>query len=153
MNKERIMNEMKSLVEWSLSLKNISNDLWFKPFREGSWGTADVISHFISWDRFMIENRISFILREESFPKINVNVEASNKEASNYAKSGISKEDLIDEFISVREELVSLIEKIQTEKFDLPFPGNENITLSEYFIGDIDHEFKHKEQIESHIRN
>lgn len=86
MNKESIMKEKISLIEWSLTLKNISNDLWFKPFREGSWGTADVISHFISWDKFMIENRISFLLRDEGFPKIDINAKLINKEASEYAR-------------------------------------------------------------------
>jgi hypothetical protein len=153
MNKESIMKEKMRLVKWSRSLKNISYDLWFQPFHEGAWGIADVIAHFISWDKFMMENRVSYLLRNEDFPKINVDAEAINKEASNYARSGISKEDLIDEFISVREELVAQLEKIQPEKFDQPCPGKEHITLSEYFVGMIDHDLKHKEQIESHVNN
>lgn len=152
MNKESIMKEKISLIEWSLTLKNISNDLWFKPFREGSWGTADVISHFISWDKFMIENRISFLLRDEGFPKIDINAKLINKEASEYARSGISKVDLISEFIYVRKDLVAQLGKVQPEKFDQPCPGKEHITLSEYFVGMIDHDLKHKEQIETHIK-
>lgn len=70
MNKGNIIKEKYSLVEGSLTLKNISNDLWFKPFLKGSWGIADVIAHFISWDKFMIENRIYFLLRDKDFPNM-----------------------------------------------------------------------------------
>jgi hypothetical protein len=48
MNKEYIFFKKSRLIDWSLSLKKVSSDLWFKPFRKGTWGTADVISHFIS---------------------------------------------------------------------------------------------------------
>jgi hypothetical protein len=152
MNKESILKENLSFVEWCSTLKNLSNDIWFKPFKEGSWGTADVISHFISWDKFILENRISYILREERVPKINVDVEAMNKAASNYARSGISKEDLINQFISVRKELVSHIDTIPTEKFNQPIPGIDHITLSDYFAEMINHDLKHKKQIETFLQ-
>lgn len=147
------MIEKKRIVDWANSLKNISDDLWFKPFHEGAWGIADVISHFISWDKFVIENRISYLVRKECIPQITVDVEMMNNDASNYARSGIIKEDLISELISVREELINLIGGIQSDQFHQPLPGRENITLSEYFNGLIDHENHHKEQIESHMKN
>lgn len=153
LDKESIIQEKRNLVDWVLSLKNISNDLWFKPFREGSWGIADVISHFISWDKFIIKNRISYLLRGECSPNIDVDVEFINKEASEYVRSGILKDDLIDEFISVREELVNLIEKIPKEKFYQLLQGKEDTTLSEYFEGMIDHDLKHRQQIDWHINN
>ena len=151
LNKKSIIQEKRNLVDWSRSLKNISNELWVKPFRNGSWGTAEVISHFISWDKFMMENRITYILRNECLPKINIDVEAMNKEAAEYARAGITKEDLLNEFIFIREELVNLISKIPEERFHHPLQGKEHITLSEYFVGMIDHDLKHKKQIESHI--
>lgn len=153
LDKESIIQEKRNLVHWVLSLKNISNDLWLKPFREGSWGIADVISHFISWDKFIINNRVSYLLRDECFPNITVDVESINKEASKYARLGVLKDDLINEFISVREELLNLIEIIPKEKFCQPFHGRGNTTLSEYFEGLIEHDLKHREQIDLHISN
>lgn len=38
MNKEDIINEKLALIDRVHSLKTISDDLWFLPFREGSWG-------------------------------------------------------------------------------------------------------------------
>ncbi|EWG12298.1 DinB family protein [Cytobacillus firmus] len=151
MNKENIIKVKKSLIDWSASLKNISTELWFEPFKKGSWGTADVISHFISWDKFMIENRINCLLRKEDFPQITVDAEAINKEASIYARSGISKEDLISEFINIRTELLSLIDKIPDDQFSKPCPGKEHITLGEYFTGMAEHDIKHVDQINKHL--
>lgn len=115
MNKEAIIKGKKALIGWVCMLTNMSDSFWFQPFREGGWGTADVISHFISWDKFVIENRIKPLIKEEALPKIKVDVQAMNDAASLYARSGISKEDLIEECISMREELVSLLEKISVD--------------------------------------
>ncbi|MFJ7746814.1 DinB family protein [Peribacillus sp. NPDC097295] len=151
MNKKSIIQEKRNLVEWSRSLKDISNELWVKPFYSGSWGTSEVISHLMYWDKFMMENRITYILRNECIPIINIDVEAMNKEAAEYARAGITKEDLLNQFIFVCEELVNLIGKIPEERFFQPLQGKEHITLSEYLVGMIDHDLKHKIQIEIHI--
>ncbi|MBU8919308.1 DinB family protein [Bacillus sp. FJAT-29953] len=151
MRKNQILKEKTSLIEWVDSLKEISNDLWFRPFKEGAWGIAGVISHFISWDKFLITNRVACIYHHEEFPALNIDVEAVNKNASQYARSGISKEDLITEFITVRKELVSFLQKIPEETFTEPYPGREHMTIGEYFAGMIEHDLKHKEQIEEHI--
>lgn len=153
LDKESIIQEKRDLVYWVLSLNNISNDLWMEPFREGSWAIADVISHFISWDKFIINNRVSYVLRDECFPNVTVDVEFINKEASKYARSGILKDNLIKEFISVREELLNLIDIIPKEKFYQPLLGRGSTTLSEYFEGLIEHDLKHREQIDLHISN
>ncbi|MFT4415778.1 DinB family protein [Fredinandcohnia humi] len=147
MEKERVCNAKRVLLEWVMSLQSLSNEIWFKPFKEGAWGTADVISHFISWDRFVIENRIHPLLKGESFPDIQVVADEVNKEASNYARSGISKEELLEEFSSVRKQLLSEIENIPDSAFRLPYPGNASITLFEYFTGLIQHDETHKQQI------
>ncbi|MGG1676445.1 DinB family protein [Neobacillus sp. NRS-1170] len=153
MKKEIIIKEKMSLMEWSNTLRNLPEDLWFKPFREGAWGIADVISHFISWDQFVMKNRIVFLLGNEDFPKLTIDADEINKQASNYARSGISQEELINEFIGTRKDLVTLLEKIPTEKFDQKYPGKEDMTLNDYFLGLIDHDLKHKQQIELHIKN
>jgi hypothetical protein len=101
----------------------------------------------------MIENRITYILKDESLPTNTVDVKSINKGAISYARTGISKEELINMFISVRKELVSLIDAIPAEKFNQPFPGKETMTLYEYFVGMINHDLKHKEQIDSFLKN
>lgn len=151
MKKEDIMKEMLRLVEWVQTLKATPDELWFQPFREGSWATADVISHFISWDHFLIESRISYLLKNEPFPNIPVDVEEINKEASIYARSGITKEQLINELISIRHRLVTLLGDLDSERFDIPLSSKAQITLGDYMVEMVEHDQKHIAQIESFI--
>ncbi|ETI68257.1 DinB family protein [Neobacillus vireti] len=151
MKKEDIIKEKLALIDRVHSLKALSDDLWFLPFREGSWGIADVISHFIAWDQFMIDNRISYLLKNEPFPQMAIDVEEINRSASRYARSGITKGQLIDEFITKRKQLLSLLSELDAERFARPLPGRENIILGNYFVGMIEHDEKHMVQIESFI--
>ncbi|MFE8700110.1 DinB family protein [Cytobacillus sp. FJAT-54145] len=152
MNKEKIINEKSKLIDWVHSLEDISDDLWFKPFREGAWGTAEVISHFISWDKFVMENRLNYLLKDEAFPIVSVDINEINLEAAKYARSGISKLELVQEFITIRKELISLLVQLPAARFEQPFPGKESISLSDYFVGLIEHDVKHMEEINAHIR-
>lgn len=147
MKKEDIISAKLDLVDWVDSLKTITDELWFQSFREGSWGIADVIAHFISWDRFIIKNRILYLLKNEPFRKMSIDVENINRAASKYARSGILKEQLINEFISTRQHLVSLLAQIDSERFLLPLLGMESTTLEEYLVGMVEHDLKHKAQI------
>ncbi|WP_232696654.1 DinB family protein [Brevibacillus daliensis] len=151
MDKEWVVKEKLDVLEWTTSLKQISNELWFTSFREGSWGIADVISHFITWDKFLIDYRITYIIANSKFPEIQLDVQAMNKAASIFARSGISKEELIDLFISTRTELIAQINSIPAEKFNQPYLGNERLALHEYFGGLIEHDLKHKAQIDAFI--
>jgi hypothetical protein len=56
---------------------------------------------------FYFNYSINYLLRNEDFPSINVDAELINGEASIYTKSGIAKEELINEYIVVRSELLT----------------------------------------------
>ncbi|GHI01149.1 DinB family protein [Neobacillus kokaensis] len=152
MNKSKIIEEKLNLINWCESLKNLTDEIWFAAFKEGSWGIADVISHFISWDRFLLENRIPFIIRSEEYPPIKVDVETINAEAYRYARSGRSRVELINEFIAIRKHLVSQIDTIPDERFQNHMNiGSSNETLADYFKELIEHDKRHMNQINTLI--
>ena len=95
------------------------DDVWFKPFRKGSWGIADVISHLIVWDEFLMKFRIPYFISGQSVPNVPTGVEEMNKGAIKYARSGISKEELIDQFSFTRKQLVDQIERIPARNFKM----------------------------------
>lgn len=152
MNKTQIIEKKLSLIDWCETLKGLSDDIWFAPFKEGSWGTADVIAHFISWDQFLLDYRVPYIIRSEQFPAIKVDVEAINADSSCYARSGITKDNLINEFVSIRKQLAAQINSIPAERFQeqLTF-SNSSTTLADYFTGLIEHDQRHKQQISALI--
>ncbi|EJQ45031.1 hypothetical protein IEE_02512 [Bacillus cereus BAG5X1-1] len=148
MEKERIREEKLSLIEWCQTLNGISEDKWFQPFKKGSWAIADVISHFIVWDEFLMKYRIPYFISGQSVPNVPTDVEEMNKGAIKYARSGISKEELIDQFSFTRKQLVDQINQISARNFkdDYQF-GTKRVRLNDYFSSLIQHDLKHKEEI------
>ncbi|EJS68804.1 DinB family protein [Bacillus cereus] len=148
MGKECILEEKLSLIEWCQTLKGVSDDIWFRPLKKGAWATADVISHFIVWDKFLMKYRIPCFLKAQPVFNVPTDVEEMNKSAIVYARSGISKEKLIDHFIFTRKQLVDQIERIPAQYFynDYQF-GTKKLRLNNYFLSLIQHDLKHKEEI------
>ncbi|RZT15510.1 DinB family protein [Fictibacillus sp. BK138] len=150
MEKDLILQQKIEFIHWVTTLEEMSDEQWFQPLKPGTlWGTADIISHLLFWDRFVIENRLSFLLENKKFPRLSVDAEERNLAASNYARAGISKVELIEEYVTTARELVSLIGKIDPKSFKEPCLEQEQLLLGEYFEGLIQHEMQHKKQIES----
>ncbi|MGE7632447.1 DinB family protein [Bacillus paramycoides] len=148
MEKERILEEKLSLIEWCQTLKEISDEIWFQSFKKGSWGTADVISHFIVWDEFLMKYRILYFISSQYVPDVPTDVKEMNKSAMRYARSGISKEELIDQFIFTRKQLVDQINQIPARNFNDDYQfGTKRVRLNDYFSSLIQHDLKHKEEI------
>ncbi|WP_242309421.1 DinB family protein [Bacillus cereus group sp. BfR-BA-01331] len=148
MAKECILEEKLSLIEWCQTLNGISEDIWFQPFKKGSWAIADVISHFIVWDEFLMKYRISYFVSGKSVPIVPTDVEEMNKVAIKYARSGISKEELIDQFSFTRKQLVDQIERIPARNFNNDYQfGTKKLRLNNYFSSLIEHDLKHKKEI------
>ncbi|HHT7082235.1 MULTISPECIES: DinB family protein [Bacillus cereus group] len=148
MKKENVLEEKLNIIEWCQTLQRVPDDIWFQALREGSWAIADVISHFIVWDVFLIKDRIPYFISGQSVPNVPIDVEEMNKGAIKYARSGISKEEILEQFNVTRKKLVDQIERIPTQYFynDYQF-GTKKVRLNHYFSSLIQHDLKHKEEI------
>ncbi|MDA1525696.1 DinB family protein [Bacillus cereus] len=148
MKKENVLEEKLNIIEWCRTLQRVPDDIWFQALREGSWAIADVISHFIVWDVFLIKDRIPYFISGQSVPNVPIDVEEMNKGAIKYARSGISKEEILEQFNVTRKKLVDQIERIPTQYFynDYQF-GTKKVRLNHYFSSLIQHDLKHKEEI------
>ncbi|TCW57936.1 DinB family protein [Bacillus thuringiensis] len=148
MKKENILEEKLNIIEWCQTLEEVPDDIWFQSFKNGSWGIADVISHFIIWDDFVMKYRIPYFLSAQPVPHFPTDVEEMNKGATIYARSGISREELINQFSYTRKQLVDEIERIPAYNFHNDFQiGTKKVRLNHYFSSLIQHDLKHKEEI------
>lgn len=102
MKKENILEEKLNIIGWCQTLQQVPDDIWFQALREDSWAIADVISHFIVWDVFLIKDRIPYFISGQSVPNVPIDVEEMNKGAIKYARSGFSKEGLLNQFSVTR---------------------------------------------------
>ena len=93
MKKENILEEKLNIIEWCQTLQQVPDDIWFQALREGSWAIADVISHFIVWDVFLIKDRIAYFISGQSVPNVPIDVEEMNKEQLNMRDLVFQKKD------------------------------------------------------------
>jgi hypothetical protein len=153
MNKADLLKEKLAISEWVSSLVEIDNDLWFQPFSEGKWAAADVISHFIMWDRFFLDHRVPYIEKRIHLPKMDINAEKMNKDASVYARSGISKQKLINEYIETRGVLLTFLGEWPDDIYNSVMKiGKSELTVIDYFHSHLLHDIKHKQQIVNFIK-
>jgi hypothetical protein len=150
MDKQRIIEEKIKFLEWVLTLQLVPERFWVIPFKKGSWGPAEVIAHFSFWDKFVIENRLRPVLYNEEMPSIPVDVQQVNNQAAAYAKKK-SPIEIIQNFKENRLLLVSLLEDMADEIFLQPV-GGKDILWKQYFKGLIEHDEKHRQQMEEHLK-
>lgn len=145
-----ILKEYSSLPEWlHQTVRNVSDETFFIPIKPSKWSSAEIISHLRAWDMFLLEDRLPYIRKEARLDKLSVHIEDINSEAAKYARSGVSKEDLVEETITVRQEVVASLQEFTPEEWEYTFYiDNYPMCLTSYIKGLVEHDHHHKLQIE-----
>ncbi|MUG43736.1 DinB family protein [Paenibacillus woosongensis] len=156
LGKETI-HRYKDFIEWTDTLHELDDNIWLAPIAEGKATVAEIVSHLMNWDNYLINTIIPAIKNGEGmiFP----NFDSFNQQAYEYARSGIPKNRLLGEFKQTR---LQLIEIMLTE----PDVASKNVTANGvencphtgtpysllYIIHEfIEHDIHHKNQILSVI--
>ncbi|MGG1572643.1 DinB family protein [Fictibacillus sp. NRS-1165] len=145
------MNPLRSFaehVEWLEELKTVEEEWWLKPIANGKWSMGEIVSHFVSWDLFVIHHRVPYFLEHQAFPEDVAEAEKMNQDASRYAKSGVSKSQLLEEAIRTRNRLVQQVEIIPEDWWIHPFKyKTKTMTFASYIEGLVQHDKHHQDQI------
>lgn len=156
LGKETI-HRYQEFIEWTDTLRELDDATWLTPIAEGKATVAEIISHLQNWDHYLIHTVIPAIKNGQGmvFPDF----DSFNRIAYEYARSGISKNDLLDEFKQTRLQLteIMLAEPDVTTKHvtangidNCPHTGTPYSLL--YIIYEfIEHDIHHKKQILSVI--
>lgn len=148
-DKRSVLNEYASLITWleSTALK-MSKDVFFQPIKQGKWSPAEILSHIMKWDHYLLKERIPFLHSEANLPRLE-HVEEVNQRAAEYARSGLSKEKLIAETIEARRQVVERLQRINPIEWKSTFYIDKYPNcLTSYIKGLIEHDDHHKLQIE-----
>ncbi|GGE02951.1 DinB family protein [Paenibacillus nasutitermitis] len=107
---ENTILRYKEFTEWTDTLHDVNESIWLQPIAEGKASVGEIISHLKNWDTYLIYTIIPAIKNGEGmvFPDF----DSFNKMAYEYARSGISKDRLLDEYKQTR---LQLVEKLLTE--------------------------------------
>lgn len=144
-----VLNDYASLINWLESTAmEMSETIFFQPIKQGKWSPAEILSHIMMWDNYLLKERIPFIKKEANLPKFH-HVEEVNQRAAEYAKSGLSMEQLIAETIQVRRQVVDHLQQVEPNEWRTTFYINHYPNcLTGYIKGLIEHDDHHKLQVE-----
>ncbi|MFG6497607.1 DinB family protein [Fictibacillus sp. UD] len=147
-----VLSEYRSFVNWLEQLKGLPEEFWLQPIKEEKWSTGEIIAHIKAWDIFVWDERFACFVGRSNLPPKKVDVEEINRSAANEARSGISKNQLIDEVIECRLVLSKKLEEMPNEIWEEKIQmENSTITLCEYIKGMVEHDQHHKIQIDNFL--
>lgn len=150
----RIVDEYAQFGQWAETLNRISDEEWLRPTQPGKASIAEIVSHLRNWDLHLIQAVIPAIERGAgmTFPDF----DSYNREAYEYANSGVPKKRLLQQLANDRLRLISLLKTMEPEILTrattaggvthCPNTGQPYSLL--YIIQEfIEHDEHHKEQI------
>ncbi|KZE37255.1 hypothetical protein AV656_11850 [Bhargavaea cecembensis] len=133
-------------VRFMQSLSQLNEEEWRLPIGPDKWTIAEVAGHFASWDRFILEHRLPYFLGDAPFPA-GPDADELNAHSARESRRR-SRDETIDEFVSVRRQLIGALRDLPAGDWSREFQiGDSRITLGQYFGGMIEHDLHHFRQI------
>lgn len=147
-----VLKQYKSFTNWLQQLKQMPDEYWLVPIKDGKWSVGEIVAHIKAWDVFVWDERVAYFVSGSEIPAKKVDVEEINSNAANEAKSGISKNQLLDEVIECRQVVAKKLGEVPSsvwqERIEM---GSKMITLCEYISGLVEHDEHHRNQIEEFL--
>lgn len=150
MDKLTIIKEKQHFIQWVSSLKNVSKQIWPKRIQEEDNRVAHLVASLNSLDYFLVTYRLPYLVKNQPLPQVEIDSSTLTRKAKE-TLYGLSKSELIDRFIIVRQRFLALLVMLPEHRFTEPFPMDPSKTLSDYFAELIQHDYNHKKEIEQII--
>ncbi|MDP5273595.1 DinB family protein [Chengkuizengella axinellae] len=151
--KKDLLNELLQINSWALNLRKLDQETIYQPLAEHKWSIAEILSHLMLWDRYILHERIPLMVPNASL-KSDVNVSEMNSKASEYTRSKVSFEEIINNLVDSRERIVSILEHKTEDELSSTFKINNNeLNLISYFKGTVQHDEHHMQQINDFLKS
>lgn len=148
--RNEIIKHHQYAIEFVRSLNNLREEQWRMKKEEGKWTVAEIIGHLIPWDEFVLNNRLPYLFSIQELP-IGPDVKTLNATSAGKAREQ-EKKVIINDFISVRSELLQKIEGIPDLRWKEEITiGQTMLNLYDYFKGLAEHDLHHFNQIKDKI--
>ncbi|UOQ43683.1 DinB family protein [Halobacillus salinarum] len=144
--KEQLLKHFKGSIDWVQALSSIAEENWRLPIEPGKWSVAEVISHLVAWDKFVLNQRIPYLFTHQEMPAA-PDVEVVNEEAAIQARAE-EKEDTIERFCEERRHFVQVLHHFEESDFEKEILiRSKPMTLYDYLLGLAEHDNHHFTQI------
>ena len=117
-----IIEQFYQYATWLDMLAEKDETFMYEPIEEGKWSVAEIIAHITKWDEHLLEVVLPAVRSGEgmTFPDF----EPFNRQASDYAASGISLAELLAHAKSARRLLVKELKEMPLNQLTLMLPSN-----------------------------
>ncbi|NBD27126.1 DinB family protein [Paenibacillus glycinis] len=140
------IRRLRDFTAWVKTLNDLDPGLWLKPIAAGKWSTAEIVAHLANWDRHILSSILPAARQGGAirFP----DEDAYNRQASDYAKSGITQSALLAETIRTRERLVAELLEMPEEWYARKLNYSLDMLIPEF----ANHDDHHRDQIVRFLR-
>ena len=135
------------MVEWGASLMELDDTQWQTPLKPGKWNIGETLAHLIAWDEFLLDHRLREIGSAESMSPA-PEVDAFNHEAVTRIQKA-SKAELFRKFTETKLRIIEEIKELNADY--IMTIGEKDISIGRYFLGLMEHDLHHKEQIDAFL--
>lgn len=150
LTKQTLLTHYQDTMDFVRDLEHISEEAWRTPYAEGKWTVAEIIGHLSPWDRFLVAERLPYILANEPF-RVKADSQAVNEEAAKMSREQ-QRILTIDEFLVSRDRLHRAVELIPEDRLTDTFTSKgKTISLFDFLGAMMQHDLHHQAQIEQVI--
>ena len=137
--------------DWFRKWGTEKNTLWDIPVAAEKWTVRELISHMMRWDRYFWEGAISLIIsgEEKQLQIQHLDFDIFNEAAREHAHT-ISIEELVQETLHYREQIIRALHELPAEDWTKEYRGLDGgpFTVQSYVEDFIWHDRHHMKQLE-----
>ena len=143
-----LLRRFDVFVPWARSLYGMDERFWLTPMGPGKWSIGECFAHLFVWDRYALTHRLPYFEPNASLPA-GPTPQTLNNFAATYAKSGISRDNLIEQFVHARQALAAQFRTLPEDRWDMPLEiAGKATTPRQYLEEMVVHNEHHRRQIE-----
>ncbi|RJO94607.1 DinB family protein [Exiguobacterium sp. RIT452] len=144
--KHMLLTHYQETLDFVRGLEHISEDAWRTPYAEGKWTVAEIVGHLSPWDRFIVAERLPYVLADEPF-RVTPDSQAVNEEAAKMSREQ-QRILTIDEFLVSRDRLRIAVDLIPEDRLTDTFTSKgKTISLLDFLGAMMQHDLHHQAQI------
>ncbi len=156
MDKQTVLEDFQHYSPWLSLLEDMEEETWTMPIAPDKWSCGEIITHITKWDNYLLSDVIPSIklCEDMSFPEF----DSFNAAAAAYARSGLSKDELLQQARETRERHIIELYELPAELLYKPVSSNGETHCPHtgtpysllFIITDFTwHDRHHQEQIET----
>jgi uncharacterized damage-inducible protein DinB len=148
--KQQLLDEFSTLISFVQSLRELQDEIWVTPIAEGKWTPRDIVAHIMRWDQYFLEEGIRKMASGQPVTIQQLDFNEFNRKAVKYAEQ-TSKQEIIDQTISYRNELLRHLESLSDVTFTAEhIDGDGNpFSAQTYLLDFIPHDVHHIDQLKA----